>query len=336
MNIYIDESGSYVCAPHKDAWNVVVAYVSPEIDNRRLKRLIKQLKRKCGVEYKNELKLRDLSEDRYIWFLENLIKLNGVLFCTATDTSMLSNEEIIIHRNNQAERILENYDKMKYEEGKHALRYLHDQVKSLSPQLYLQLTCQVNLIIDIIYRAILFYVQRIPKTLEVFKWRIDQKNTSRIDFEDSFEKVCPMFLQTYSLTNPIPLCEDFDYSFMDKYFFTKDTIPRYLNTVYGIETDLSSGINIQKIVREDISFVDSKENIGIQVGDLLATGIRRALRVQFSNLEKITILLGCLMLQAQKEKWPINLISYVNGRIENSETKQVINNMKRYSKPMFT
>ena len=32
MYIFVDESGSFVAAPHRNSWNAVVAYMVPEYD----------------------------------------------------------------------------------------------------------------------------------------------------------------------------------------------------------------------------------------------------------------------------------------------------------------
>jgi len=78
---------------------------------------------------------------------------------------------------------------MKYEGGRDAVQLLGNQLLKLSPQLYAQLWYQVILIHEIVTQGILYFVQRFPQSLGSFKWRVDQKNSSKIDFEDAFEKI---------------------------------------------------------------------------------------------------------------------------------------------------
>jgi hypothetical protein len=49
LNIFIDESGSFVNAPELDSWNSIAAYMSPESDRKRLRELVERLKRTVGV-----------------------------------------------------------------------------------------------------------------------------------------------------------------------------------------------------------------------------------------------------------------------------------------------
>ena len=79
MNIFLDESGSFVSAEERDSWNVIVAYMSPESDRGKLQAVLTRLKRATGVSRTNEIKLRNVQEKDYFDFLFYLGKLNGVL-----------------------------------------------------------------------------------------------------------------------------------------------------------------------------------------------------------------------------------------------------------------
>ena len=122
---------------------------------------------------------------------------------------------------------------------------------------------------------------------------------------------------------------------MSKFIYTKENAPNYLSESYGIDIDATDSLNIRKILLDDFTFNDSKANIGIQIADLLASGLRRALRGQFTNIDEIASLLGTLMVQAPKGKMPINLISFVDGSVSNKTTHRVVNNFRKFSKPML-
>lgn len=336
MHIYIDESGVFKPASHGDAWCVVAAFVVIEKDESLLKQLVTQLKLENGKSYKDEIKLKDISEDRYISFLSALAKsTNGTLYCTATNMSLVSDSIVIQHRDIQSAKIVEHKDKMLYETARTGLELLSNQIRGLSPQLYMQLVCQIELIADVINRGILYYVQRFPKNLGRFRWRIDQKNTEKNEYENAFEKVAPALLQSISLENPSIAVREFDYSAMSKFIYTKENAPKYLNECYGLNVNVDGSMNIGKIMRDDLSFPDSKECIGVQVADLLASGLRRALRGQFERLEDISRLLGKLMVQALKGQMPINLISFRESSIDNLSTKKVVMNFNKNSKAIL-
>lgn len=82
------------------------------------------------------------------------------------------------------------------------MRTLADEIQGLSPQLYVQLVCQVRLIDDVLRRAINYYAQRMPQTLRHFRWRIDQKNVEKPTFEQAFARIAPALLQTRSIRDP--------------------------------------------------------------------------------------------------------------------------------------
>lgn len=163
MNIYIDESGVFKTADHTNAWCVVVAYMETEKNFKNLKKLLLELKLDCGKTYKDEVKLNNLTEHRYIEFLKRLNKFDGSLYATATDMSLISDSDIILHRDIQAADIVKHKKKMIHESGKKALQDLSDQIVRLSPQLYMQIVCQINLMADVINRGVLYYVKETLK-----------------------------------------------------------------------------------------------------------------------------------------------------------------------------
>ena len=82
MNIYIDESGSFVNASTVGSWNAVAALAVPEAADEKIGQLLAQLRILNGYEAGKETKLNDLTEDTYIQFIGNLADLNTVVFST--------------------------------------------------------------------------------------------------------------------------------------------------------------------------------------------------------------------------------------------------------------
>jgi hypothetical protein len=64
------------------------------------------------------------------------------------------------------------------------------------------------------------------------------------------------------------------------------------------------------LIREDLDFVDSKHNQGIQVSDLFVAGVRRCLRQQFRDNELAARLLGSLMVQNYRDHPPIQFLGF--------------------------
>lgn len=63
MNIYIDESGSFVNAPTEGSWNAVAALAVTENSDEKLKKPLDRLKVSNGLEPSRESKLNNMRED---------------------------------------------------------------------------------------------------------------------------------------------------------------------------------------------------------------------------------------------------------------------------------
>jgi hypothetical protein len=305
---YIDEAGTFVSkGASENSWCTVACYSHPEFEKRKLAELLRQLKLQEGFTQDSEVKLKNISENGYLKFLQDLSQLNGALFCVATDSNFNSLDKINSHKDAHVESILRGQSEMKYDGGKEAMKILHKQLSGLPEQLYVQFHCQAVLLSSFIQRGIAFYVQRYPNSLKSFRWRYDAKELLKItDFEDSFQKFVPALLQAYSIDNPTAALDWCDYSPMKKYI---STIPDYLAEKVP-ELEGQEAFDIQKIIRDDIQFIDSKSSSGIQVADLLASGLRRLLRLEFSNNPLVAKSFGKLLLQEEGNKPPISLVAF--------------------------
>lgn len=266
-----------------------------------------QVRRSVGASYTEEVKLHRLDETSYRHFLDAMLHKDLVVFASAIDAGMNSVERVTRHQAMQVESIRRVVPLMHYEEGRLSVERLALQVESIAPQLYVQLVCQVNLLHHVIDRSINYFAQRRPATLREFRWRIDQKNSARTTFEDAFQKIGPALLQTRSIRQPFSWVEGFDYSAMKGFEFPDRKAPRYLQTEYGLpEMD---GFNVQKLFRENLKFVDSESLDGVQAVDLIASGLRRVLRANFSDNIGIAQALGRLFVQAKKGSNAMSLMT---------------------------
>ena len=334
MQIYIDESGSFVSAPKIGSWNVVAAVAIPESARATIEKSVKALKISSATSISNEVKLNDIPESRYLSFLESLSKTDLLLFATATDAGYNAPERIARHQKNQVEKVRENIPRMRYEGGKQGVRMLADQLETIPLQLYTQLVCQVDLLHDVVDRSINYFAQRIPGTLTEFRWRIDQKNTSKTTYEDAFEKIAPALLQTRSIRKPSARIEGFDYRRMATYEFQDGQTPDYLAEEYGVRVE--NALNIQKLIRGNLKFEDSKRSSGIQLADLLASGLRRCLRGKFQDNDLAAKALGRLTLQNKRGEHPIHLISFTEEEHHiDPDASRVVKAMEKYCRPMF-
>ena len=68
MNIYIDESGSFVNAPVMGKWNAVAALAVPETERKKLEHLVHRLKTSTFGASASEVKLQELAAGLYVFF----------------------------------------------------------------------------------------------------------------------------------------------------------------------------------------------------------------------------------------------------------------------------
>lgn len=331
--ICIDESGSFVQSVAAGSWCAVVGYTFAERRKTANLDALQRLKTTYALG-KREIKLKEVSESDYFRFLGDLRRAGGALFAVATDGALADPDAVRTHRDIQAQNIRNNVPKMKFDEGKAAVATLAEEIQALSPQLYVQLVCQIELLSDLLRRGILFFVQRDPVTLRRFVWRIDQKNTEKSIFERVFEKVAPALLQSMSFENPAIFLKEADYSYFRRFEFTVEEYPKYLQEL-GYQPE--STINIGKILREDMTFPDSKDDLSVQIADLLAAGLRSVLRGKFTDNKGAAALIGQLMVKNSKRNPPISLVHLSRaGKVTPDIAAAIaVREMQKHAQPML-
>jgi hypothetical protein len=219
---------------------------------------------------------------------------------------------------------------MLYEGGRRGVAEMANAVEALSPQLYVQMVCQTELIHDVLGRGLLYFVQRIPQTLRVLRWRIDEKNSARPSFERTFQLLAPGLLQSKSLTRPLIQVEGLDYSFFKHYEHPPDTVPTHLTLPSG--EPVTEGLDLKRMLNENLRFADSKNEHGIQVVDLLVSGLRRLLRGNFSRNDRIAKSLGSMTISNKKGNHSINLISLDGRRTAEPYVAETVRTFDKWSK----
>lgn len=335
MNVYLDESGSFVNSPQLESWNVVAAVAAAESARSAMSEGLKKLRVASGVLPLHEVKLNQVDEAAYLDLLAKLDREDVLLFATATDAGLNTTQRVAQHQSIQIANIRKNIPRMNFEGGRTGLQILANELEGLSGQLYVQLVCQVRLIDDVLRRSINYFAQRRPQTLKHFRWRIDQKNVDKPTFEQAFKNIAPPLLQSTSIKFPFEKVRGFNYSFMKNYEFEDGKAPDYLQKEYGFpEMD---GFDLGKILRREMTFVDSKSSEGVQVADLLASGLRRLLRGQFKDNRSVETALGKLMLQNRRGEYPICLVALSEKEHSAStDVSRIVKQLALHSKPMLT
>ncbi len=334
MNVFVDESGTFTVAGCENSWCTIAAYVSPEGERRHIEKLVLGL-RPVGSPSLFEVKLNELTEDRFFLFLEQLGKLRGVLFGVAADMGLSGSDvDISTHKAKLVERIADNESKMIYTEGRAMVVDLKNRVAAMPNQLYAQLRFQISLFHEVVQLSTLYYVQRTPQTLSSFRWRVDAKDITVTAYERTFRHLLPILLERMSASDPIGFLEGADYSAMKRFEFETPEVTLRLSNELGRKVD---GINIGKVVGDDFQFVNSKTNFGVQVADLLASAVRRLLRGEFSDNGKAAKLIGGLTIKGEKKRGhPFRLQSLTeHERIVDAEIQRRVLMLQAHARNMM-
>lgn len=275
-------------------------------------------------------------EISYFRLLGRLERANCTLYGIATDAHLNTPDAVEAHKETIAQGLLANVEKMHHEAGRKTVQHAADQVRRLSAQLHIQFICQIRLMYYVVSQAVTYYAQHEPASLSKFVWRVDQKALEKkTEYEEAFEQLSPAYLQMMSLSDPMMMVSDFDYSHLAAYEFPKGEAPTYLKDDYNVDIDLTRALNVQKIIRGDIQFIDSQESFGIQLADLLSAGLRRCLRSGFKDCIRAAAFLGRLMIQRMDNKYPLLLSSLGRESVVDEPTAALINMMRRQQRPML-
>lgn len=312
MNIYIDEAGSFVQALSDGSWNTVCAVCVPEPSRKGLEDAVRRLKQTAKSIPNTEVKLRDIDEETYCQFLNDIANLKVLTFIVATDASKDVNQRIEAHQADQAQKIRSRIPTMQHAKGKASLEEIATTIEGLSPQLYVQMVCQFELVEEVLRRSILFLQSRYPASLNKFRWRIDQKNSNKTEFERTFEMLVPMMLQSKTIAEPLLQLDWVGADALARFEFGTTGVPDWMEEQYGIE--IKDALDVGKIMREDMQFVDSKSSNGVQAADLLASGSRRLLRGGFTDNVRVARLMArSILTPLETNRLPINIVTLADS-----------------------
>lgn len=254
MHIFIDEAGSFVFADaEKNPWSVVVAYAISDNKINKLQSLVNELKRNLNIS--GEIKISDFTKENYVLYLDFIKKiadLNGVLFASIIST---------LKYNEKTYKEILDFDKVNTEENPFQ--------KHTHLQLYLQQRIQFDLINTSIIGSKCYFSKTNPSELSNIIWEADKKGEL---FEGFHSKYIDRYLSGEG--------HNFSYIFMKspEHNFNK------FYEAYSMSLDGSSGFSATKILK-NFKFEDSKSSLGIQVADLLSSGIRRCLKGVWDDYE---------------------------------------------------
>jgi hypothetical protein len=159
--------------------------------------------------------------------------------------------------------------------------------RSMSNQLFVQAFLSIELVIEVADIAPLYYVQRMPQELGNFTWLIDRKDRDLTLMERTWSTFILPAGESRSSKKPGTRLEGADYSYFEKYrIHESEANPEWAKKIawmretYAIESPPGEfeATDWKKLTSEDRTFADSKSSLGLQLADITATSLRRALK----------------------------------------------------------
>ena len=295
MNIFLDEAGPFVIPPNNTcSISCVGALVLPESDTESIFKKFVQLKKSWGVGENDEIKGSKLNEQQVSAVIDSLSLYDVIFHATCIDMNLLDEQFITRHRLRQAASITENITSQHHESVKKEAEQFKASFEKLHNQLYIQASCVIETLYNILQTSTLYFSQRKAQELGEFYWYIDSKDKKITPFENLWTSILLPALQDKSLKHPFAqILEGADYSYFEKYLKQFPEAPGHVKHVVKNESPFLI-IDIHDIFKKNLNFCQSHNSLGIQLVDILTTNLRRALngrlnRTGWENIGKLMV-----------------------------------------------
>ena len=288
MHVFIDESGKCTLSAATGSWSVVAAYVVAEGQYAKAKAVLNKLKLSSGHSTNEEVKRKHVSPTAYARFLEQLHDVGGIVVAVATDASFNSgagaNKIAQVDAIRRAGMNRDDGERRNSEE-------LAKQVEELHIQSYIELICRLELSWSVARLGSLHYIRTHPATLGSFRWRPDEQGPFH-QIQSTYPRLLIGLVLYASMERPFPLVGGIDahhYRHFRRFLRTNPT------RLPSSAPEGAAFLDPTLIYVEDLKFVDSKDCPGVQIADLLASGIRGCLKGTMPDNEHVASALGRLM-----------------------------------------
>jgi hypothetical protein len=331
VRIYIDESGNFIAGSASTRVCCEAALIVPEDVAGELLGEFVELRRTWTTE--PEVKGSALTDQQAIAALTILGKYDVIVEAAAFDAAMHSLAGVRRFQNAAGEGIISGLTPQHNANAHQWAHRLRAEWLELSPQLAMQMYTLILTIEEIIQTAPNYYAQRTPAELARFDWNLDPKDVTPTPFEQVWRQiVCPI-LQTRSLQRPGARVSEFDYSAFDRFMMP---IPDYLTPHLGSRRgNRGTGLNLGMLMGESVAFPDSRDEPGLQLADILASVIAKAMNGKLPPT--VWRLLGPLMVEKPAGESLVRLVAFGHGQPvrANQYHAYVLTALRHRAKSMF-
>jgi hypothetical protein len=295
MRIYIDEAGLFVPPkPPRSSYSLVLALVVPSAIEGELFYEFLRL-RDTWPNQRVEIKGSSLDESHAAQLISLLLRYDVLVEFIALDTNTHPDALTLDFKNRQADAVTANITREHHPGPIPHMHALGEAVRAMPNQLFLQAFATWELIIRTIREGTLYYVQRQPAELGDIGWVVDRKDRTITEMEKTWSTlILPMGESAFG-KEPLGGIEGEDYSYFDSRYGVNEATAdpetlshlQWVNSVYGRSEEEGdrAPIDAKKLLSEQLTFEDSRDSLGLQLADMLAAILRRALnsRLQLSG-----------------------------------------------------
>ena len=284
MRIFIDEAGPFVVPPSAQSlFSLVLALVIPSCVEGDLFAEFSQL-RDGWSSQGGEVKGSKLDESQAAQLIDLVSRYDVFVNFFATD--MATNDDAVVstYKSRQADAITAGMTPEHNPTMTAQLRGLADAIRRMPNQLFLQAFLTIDLVLKVIEDSTLYYVQRVPAELGSIAWVIDRKDRTITEMEDTWSTLVLPMSESHFAKTPLPCLIGADYSQFDAHYKIdandQEMIRhvKWMREAYGVQdVDRPLGLNSTLLLSEQRQFADSAGSLGLQLADMLAAILRRAL-----------------------------------------------------------
>jgi hypothetical protein len=284
MRIYIDEAGVFVppsSEPH--SYSLVLALAIPSSIEAEL--MYEFLRLRDGWTIKGvEIKGSKLDESQAAGLIELVSRYDVVVNFFAID--MATHGDVVSGelKMRQAAELTAHLTAAHHPDVVAQLHRDADDIRAMPNQLFLQSFLTIQLVLEVIQETTLYYVQRLPKELGEFAWFIDPKAHTITQMEALWTTYILPFGESHFARKPLAVLEGADYSYFDARYTiaAKDEETKrhleWMEQIYGPHLAGRRVVTNAKVLLSDNrTFPNSRDSLGIQLADMLAAILRRAL-----------------------------------------------------------
>jgi len=335
MHIYVDESGVFSNPQSKpNVASVVAALTVPSTHKVKLFREFSVLAEDLPTE-DGEVKGRLLDEAQVESVVSLMRKFDCIVEINAIDIGLHTEDQLTRYQTEICNAVAGWATAERPEEFKRRVAEIAAALQKPKSPLFVESFLLMVLIPRILDISMNYYARRLPKELQSYHLVIDAKEKFVTDFERAWSIVIFPSVEHQSKQTPFQRIENGDYTYLQPYY---ELPPEKANRAAQELKDDPDKIafDIERVLR-DLKFEDSKNNLGLQLADVVANASQRALngRLQEEGYAGIGGLMVtqtdpafrfCLLDPDAKKYGPVKV---------DSPFHKPINDMLRQTKPLW-